>query len=199
MDRKKLKAAARAQLKGQFGKLLLLTLIAVGIPSIAVILLSKIPLANLFVTFVITPAFSLSLTRIYIYVADGGRPEVADAFSGFDDFWSAFKVEFLTRLFVYLWSLLLWIPGIVKSVSYYFAPYILAENPGKPALECISESKEMTDGYKMELFMLSLSFMGWLLLGIVTLGIAFIWVIPYMHATSANAYRWFNSPTEETK
>lgn len=199
MDRKKLKAAARAQLKEQFGKLLLLTLIAAGIPSIAIILLSKIPLASLFITFVITPAFSLSLTRIYIYVADGGRPEVADAFAGFDDFWSAFKVEFLTKLFVYLWSLLLWIPGIVKSVSYSLAPYILAENPGKPALECITESKEMTDGYKMDLFMLSLSFIGWWLLCIVTLGIAFIWVIPYVHATCANAYRWFNSPTEETK
>lgn len=198
MDRKKLKAAARAQLKEQFGRLLLLTLIAIGIPVIVGLLLGNIPFVGLIATIVITPAFSLSLTRIYIYVADGGHPELADAFSGFDDFWSAFKVDYLTKLFVRLWSLLLLIPGIVKALSYTWAPYILAENPGKPVLECISESKEMTDGYKMELFTLSLSFVGWWLLGIVTLGIAFIWVIPYMQATFANAYRWFNSPLDET-
>ena len=66
--------------------------------------------------------------------------------------------------------------------------YILAENKGKPALECIRESKEMTQGHKMDLFVLGLSFIGWVLLGMVTFGIAYIWVVPYMQATSANAY-----------
>ena len=66
--------------------------------------------------------------------------------------------------------------------------YILAENKGKSALECINESKEMTEGHKMELFVLGLSFIGWALLGYVTLGLAYIWVIPYMQTTFTNAY-----------
>ena len=66
--------------------------------------------------------------------------------------------------------------------------YILAENKGKPALECINESKAMTNGHKMDLFVLGLSFIGWGFLCAITLGIASIWVIPYMQATYANAY-----------
>ena len=71
--------------------------------------------------------------------------------------------------------------------------YILAENQGKAALECINESKLMTNGYKMDLFVLSLSFIGWALLGVITFGIAFIWVIPYINATYANAYNSLKS------
>lgn len=121
-------------------------------------------------------------------VIGGKKPAAADAFSGFDDFWSAFKVTFLVGLFTFLWSLLFIIPGIVKSLSYSMSLYILAENKGKGALECINESKNMTDGHKGELFVLALSFIGWILLGYITFGIALIWVIPYMNATQANAY-----------
>ena len=67
--------------------------------------------------------------------------------------------------------------------------YILAENKGKPALECINESKAMTNGHKMDLFVLGLSFIGWGLLCVITFGIAYIWVGPYMNATFANAYQ----------
>ena len=66
--------------------------------------------------------------------------------------------------------------------------YILAENKGKGALECINESKAMTEGHKMELFVLGLSFIGWGFLVGITFGIAAIWVVPYMNATYANAY-----------
>ena len=66
--------------------------------------------------------------------------------------------------------------------------YILAENPGKPALECIDESKKMMDGHKMDLFIFQLSFIGWWLLCIVTLGIATIWVGPYMAVSMVNFY-----------
>lgn len=80
------------------------------------------------------------------------------------------------------------IPGIIKSISYSMSMYILAENKGKAAHECIAESKAMTEGHKMELFVLSLSFIGWGLLCGITFGIAAIWVIPYMQATFTNAY-----------
>ena len=114
-----------------------------------------------------------------------------DAFSGFDDFWSAFKVALLVGVYTFLWSLLFVIPGIVKSFSYSMSLYILAENKGKSANECIKESMQMTDGHKMELFILGLSFIGWGLLVSLTFGIAAIWVLPYMQATYVNAYNSF--------
>jgi len=188
MDRVQLKTAAKAQIKGKIGILFVISLIIAVISGIAGGLLSLIPGGGLVATIIITPAFALSVIRVYLNVVKGGKPDVADAFSGFDDFWSAFKVTFLVGLFTFLWSLLFVIPGIIKSYSYSMATYILAENKGKPALECINESKAMTNGHKMDLFVLGLSFIGWGLLCVITLGIAGIWVVPYMQATYTNAY-----------
>ncbi len=189
MNRQQLKAAAKEQIRGKIGILFLITLIIAAISAVAGGALSIIPVVGPVVSaIIVTPAFALSLIRVYLNVAAGGTPEVGDTFSGFDDFWAAFKVQFLVGLFTYLWTLLLIVPGIVKGLSYSMSMYILAENKGKPALECIKESQAMTNGYKMELFILGLSFIGWGLLCGITCGIAAIWVIPYMSATYANAY-----------
>ena len=188
MNRAELKAAARSQIKGKIGILFLIALIIGAISGVASALLSLIPFGGIVAAVVITPAFALSTVRVYLNVVKGGRPAAGDAFSGFDDFWSAFKVQFFVGLFTFLWSLLFFIPGIVKSYSYSMAMYVLADNPGKPALECIKESQRMTNGHKMDLFVLQLSFIGWILLGCITFGIAYIWVGPYMSAAYANAY-----------
>ena len=188
MNRAELKAAAKRQISGKIGILFIITLIIFAISFVAGLLLSLFPLGGLVVALIITPAFSLSLVRVYLHVTAGGTPEVKDTFSGFDDFWAAFKVTFLVGLFTYLWSLLFIIPGIIKGLSYSMSMYILAENKGKPALECIKESKAMTEGHKMDLFVLGLSFIGWILLCYITLGIAAIWVLPYMQATYVNVY-----------
>ena len=188
MNRAALKAEAKQEIKGKIGILFLISLIIAVISGAAGAILSLIPGGAIVATIVITPAFLLSTTRIYLNIAKGGTPKAADAFCGFDDFWSAFKVTFLIEIKVFLWSLLFVIPGIIKAISYSMATYILAENKGKSARECIKESKEMTNGHKMELFVLGLSFIGWALLCSVTFGIASIWVIPYVQATFANAY-----------
>ena len=190
MDRVALKTKAKAQIKGKIGILFVITLVIGIVSSVASGVLSLIPVVgSLLATIIVTPAFSLSMVRVYLLVIKDQKPEVKDAFSGFDDFWSAFKVTFLVGLFTFLWSLLFIIPGIVKSISYSMSMFILAENKGKSALECINESKQMTEGHKAELFVLALSFIGWMLLGSITLGIAYIWVIPYMETTFANAYQ----------
>lgn len=189
MNRTELKTAAKEQIKGKIGILFVITLIIGAISGLAGLVLSFIPMGSLVATIIITPAFTLSVIRIYLNLTAGTTPEVKDAFSGFDDFWSAFKVTFLVGLYTFLWSLLFFIPGIVKSISYSMATYILAENKGKSARECIEESKAMTNGHKMDLFVLSLSFIGWILLCGITFGIAYIWVGPYMSATMTNAYK----------
>lgn len=189
MNRAALKANAKSQIKGKIGILFLIALIIGLISGAAGFILGLIPGGAILASIIITPAFALSTVRVYLMLLGNKTPTVADAFSGFDDFWSAFKVTFLVGLFTYLWSLLFIVPGIVKGISYSMSTYILAENKGKKALECIKESKEMTNGHKGELFVLGLSFIGWYLLGCITLGIAFIWIVPYMSATYANAYQ----------
>lgn len=189
MNRAELKAQAKVQIKGKIGILFVITLIIALVSGAATWLLSLIPVVgSLAAAVIVTPAFSLSIVRVYLSLTAGGQPEVKDAFSGFDDFWAAFKVTFLVGLFTFLWSLLFVIPGIVKMYSYSMSMYILAENKGKAALECINESKAMTQGHKADLFVLDLSFIGWLLLCCITCGIAFIWVGPYISATKANVY-----------
>ena len=189
MNRAELKSMAKEQIRGNIGILFVVTLVIAAVSGIASALLSLIPVVgSLLAAVIVTPAFSLSLVRVYLALAKGVKPQAKDAFSGFDDFWSAFKVTFLVGLYTFLWSLLFVIPGIVKGISYSMAMYVLAENKGMSATECINASKEMTNGHKMDLFVLSLSFIGWMILGSITLGIAYIWITPYMQATFTNAY-----------
>lgn len=99
------------------------------------------------------------------------------------------KTMFLKDLYQFLWSLLLLIPGIVKSYEYRMIPYILAENPDVTTEEAFRLSKEMMDGEKWNAFVLDLSFIGWALVAGITCGIAAIfWVNPYMNMTGTALY-----------
>ena len=95
---------------------------------------------------------------------------------------------FLMSLFIVLWMLLFIIPGIVKSFSYAMTPYILEENPELSANEAIDRSRAMMRGHKFDLFWLYLSFIGWILLSILTLGIGLLWLAPYMQTATAAFY-----------
>ena len=194
MDRASLKSISKGQIKGKIWVLLLIAIIIAGVSCAISYILGLIPrigstISGLLSAFVLTPAFALSIYNVYLAVANDGDVKASDAFSGFNNFWAAFKVTFMVGLFTFLWSLLFVIPGIIKSISYSMSMYILSENPDKPTMDCINESKEMTEGHKMELFVLGLSFIGWILLGTITLGLGFIYVIPYMNTTFANAYK----------
>ena len=183
--RAELKEMAKQQIKGNIGMLFVITLIIGAISGAA----GAIPPLALAVSIIVTPAFSISIIRVYQELArNGKKPEAKDAFAGFDDFWTGFKALFLVGLFTFLWSLLFVIPGIIKSFSYSQTMMIVAENKGIGAREAINRSKAMMDGRKMDYFVLGLSFIGWGLLCCITLGIAAIWVGPYMQATMVNFY-----------
>jgi uncharacterized membrane protein len=99
------------------------------------------------------------------------------------------KVMFARNLFTFLWALLFIIPGIIKSYEYRMIPYILAENPGMDRREAFLISKQMMMGRKGAAFMLDLSFIGWMLLGGLTLGILNIFYVnPYVFAADAEMY-----------
>jgi uncharacterized membrane protein len=98
------------------------------------------------------------------------------------------QTMFLKSVFILLWSLLLIIPGIIKSYAYRMVPYILADNPNIGVIEAITLSKEMTAGHKFDIFVLDLSFIGWYFLGALALGIGVLFVMPYENATNAELY-----------
>lgn len=98
------------------------------------------------------------------------------------------KIRFLQNLYIWLWSLLFIIPGIIKRYEYYFIPYLLAENPQLTEQEAFHLSKTMTDGEKMNLFIFDLSFLGWLILGSFLGGIGQLFVQPYIYAGRSEVY-----------
>ncbi len=190
MNRAELKAMAKEQIKGKIGTLFVITLIIAVVTVIGNVLGAFIPVVgSIAVTIFVSAPLAFSMVKIYLSIAAGNDVEAGDAFTGYSDFWGAFKVQFFVGLFTFLWSLLFYIPGIVKSFAYSMSMYILADNPGMGALEAIKKSKEMTNGHKMDLFVLGLSFIGWMLLISFTCGIAAIWVVPYMNTTYANVYK----------
>lgn len=120
--------------------------------------------------------------------------DIKDLFSQFDRFKEGFLQHFLRGLYVILWSLLFIIPGIIKAISYSMTPFIMAENPDMTAKQAIEASKELMDGHKGELFMLGLTFFGWLLLCVLTLGIGTFFLNPYMNAAYAAFYKNITAP-----
>lgn len=110
-------------------------------------------------------------------------------FSGFKDFGRVVATMFFRNLFIFLWALLLIIPGIIKSYSYSMTEYLVADNPDLDALGAITKSKEMMNGWKSKLFLLDLSLIGWWFLCLFTCGIGFLWLGAYFKTNRANFYQ----------
>ena len=108
---------------------------------------------------------------------------------GFGNYVHNFITLFLNDLFIALWTLLLIIPGIVKSYSYRMVPYILVDHPELSPTETITLSRKMMDGQKFDAFVLDLSFIGWFILSVLTLGLVGVfWYSPYKYNTNAALY-----------
>lgn len=106
-----------------------------------------------------------------------------------EDYGGNVLMMFLISLYTALWSMLFVIPGIVKGYSYSLAMYIKSENPQISASQAIELSKKMTNGRKMDLFVLDLSYIGWFLLSGITFNIlGILYVLPYYQAAKAFAY-----------
>lgn len=137
--------------------------------------------------FILPMAYSYML--IFLDFIRGEKEKlVGKLFSFFKNYGRAFGTSFMVILYTILWSLLLVIPGIIKALAYSMSYYISKDHPEYSIDECIEASKRMMDGHKWELFVLYLSFIGWILLSILTLGIGFLWLAPYMDTTIAHYY-----------
>lgn len=139
---------------------------------------------NIFLS-VVTFGYLCYCLRVSRGAETGGA---ATLFSGFSQFWRVFSMNLLMGVFIFLWSLLLLIPGIVMACAYSQAPFIMLEHPEMSALECISESKKMMEGRKFDWFVLQLSFIGWWMLSSLTFGVLNIWITPYRQTANAGFY-----------
>lgn len=128
-------------------------------------------------------------SRFNLELVDHNDAGFEHLFQYFPDWKNTVCTRLLKGIYVFLWSLLFIIPGIIASYSYAMAEYILAEHPEMPASEALAASKAMMEGNKWRLFCLHFSFIGWSILCAFTLGIGSLWLNPYQNAATAAFYR----------
>ena len=134
-------------------------------------------------------AFGVAFIFLNLVRKNDGKIEIKDLFKGFtDDFGGNLLLGLLQSLFIFLWSLLFIIPGIVKSYAYAMAFYIKNDHPDYDWKACLNESQKMMKGHKMDLFVLDLSFIGWYIVGSLCFGIGTLWVAPYHLTARTNFY-----------
>ncbi len=151
------------------------------------------------ITFLLTAAFIYGTKVLVLNNIKIHKANFADIFAGFPKFGKAFAIKFFMAIYLFLWSLLLIIPAIVKSYSYAMTYYIALDNPDIAANEAITRSRQMMKGNKWRLFLLDLSFIGWWLLSVLTCGVlAVVYVVPYTETARATFYRNLIGETGET-
>ncbi len=138
----------------------------------------------------VAAAFFLAQKNVFCIMQKDSRKIVfADFITGLNQWWQAVRGFFWYGLWVYLWTLLFIIPGIIKHYSYSMMFYVMAENPKIKVTKAMNISKELTRGYKGDLFVTDLSFAGWFFLCCLSGGIGFFWLIPYYQMTLTNVYQ----------
>lgn len=190
-----LRAQARESLKGNWSDPVLITLIYLLI-SVG----SNIPYLGICILiFIILPIDYSYQVAFLSFFRDNKKNMIAKLFNCFKDYTRIIGTTLLKTLYVLLWILLLIVPGIVKIYSYAMTYYISIEHSELTAEEAIQKSMLMMKGHKMKLFLLDLSFIGWIVLSILTLGIGFLWLYPYMQTAHAAFYEDLKKAEEEVK
>jgi uncharacterized membrane protein len=176
--------SARESLAGKWG-------MAVGATLVYIIILvgvQEVPKLGPIAGLIIGGPFALGFSMFSLNIARGKDSRLEQIFDGFKKFGVAIGAYVISIVFVLLWMLLLIVPGIIAALSYSMIFYIIADDDSISGYDALKKSKQMMDGHKMKLFRLCLRFFGWGLLCILTLGIGFLWLMPYMQVTFAKFY-----------
>ena len=123
--------------------------------------------------------------------------KIEQLFDGYKDFLRIMGTMLLTEVYIVLWTLLLIVPGVIKAISYSQTQFILKDYPELSYNEAIERSMAMMEGHKMQYFFMALSFIGWILLAIISCGILSLWVNPYISATNAHFYEYVKGEYEK--
>ncbi len=177
-----IRRSARYALKSNWTQAVLATLVFSLITAAA----GSIPFAGLLVVCPLQFGFMICFLRLVR--GEDSSEMVGDQFSVFNRYGRVLGTSLLMALYILLWCLLFIVPGIVKSYAYAMTPYVMNDRPDLDADDCIHESRMMMKGYKWKLFCLDLSFIGWAILCIFTLGIGLLWLQPYIEASHAKFY-----------
>ncbi len=183
-ENKILMANARDSLRGFWG----LAIGALIIYFLVFCVLGLFPVIGTIATYIIVGPMTVGGVRFTLSVSRKEKPEIGQIFSGFDRFGTHLAAYLLQTLFVCLWTLLLIIPGIIAALSYSMTYFIIAEDSSISASEAITKSKKMMKGNKWKLSYLGFRFTGWFLLVMLSFGIGFLWVGPYMYVSYAKFY-----------
>ena len=141
------------------------------------------------IMFFIGSIVGVGYSKFNLNIIDLKKADLPQIFSYFKHWSTAILTALLKTLYIFLWSLLFVIPGIIAAYRYSMTSFILSENPSLSPDEAVAESKRIMQGNKWRLFCLNLSFIGWDILSVLTLGILSFWVGPYKNAATAAFYR----------
>lgn len=201
IDRIGLKAKAKAGLAGKWNTLLLAAVIFMAAAALSGItrteyvelygktveVRSTTAFSALISVFVL-PVLTVGMAKFFLKHNRYGNGEIRDLAGGFADYGYVIGSMLWRDLFIFLWSLLFVIPGIIKSIEYSMTEYVLADNPRIGCREAIKVSMALTYGCKGEIFSFFMSFIGWYILCGISCGIAGLYVIPYSHSSFAYLY-----------
>ena len=195
---------AREQLGGnifanKWLTMLLCCLIVTALSSV----LACIPVVGTIASLILTGPLMFGMISTLVKCARGQNWGIEDIFSSFKEnkFVSNMLLGLVYNIFIALWTLLLIVPGIIKSYSYAMTFYIKQDNddPNKNATDYITESRQMMDGNKWRLFCLDLSFIGWYILGALCFGVGVLFVQPYHQLARANFYLELKGETTQIR
>ena len=156
----------------------------------------SVPLAGLLLTLPLGFGFQLTFLKLRRNELDI-EEMVVSMFDVLHKYERYLGASLLTALYIILWTLLLIVPGIIMGYAYAMTPYIVHDHPELSADECIDYSRQMMRGNKWKLFCLDLSFIGWALLCLLTLGIGFLWLTPYVQSAHAEFYERLKAINEK--
>lgn len=189
-----LKSNAKQQLKGKWGLAIGSLLVAQLVSGIAsggssFFHSEKISIIMSLLNLLLSGTMTYGISRFTLNLAiDKESAEFTDIFAGFKVWLKTVGVFFLMGIFVLLGTLLLIVPGIIVSLMLSQSYYVLCDNNEIGIIDSLKESASLMKGHKWEYLVLQLSFIGWGLLACLTLGIGFLWLIPYQQVTMANYY-----------
>lgn len=215
MNRALLKSNAKDSLKNHFGEAIAIFLISSAITGVASFIIGFIfgmisavlkldtnsvgllsDSVNGVVSIIINGFIALGLTSFYLKLSRNQEVEINELFSKTNMFGLYIVTTILIGLFTTLGFLLI-IPGFIFSIALSQTYYILLDNPEIDPMKAIKQSWEMMKGHKLEYLLLQMSFLGWIILGIFTCGILYLWLTPYMAVTNANFYNYIKNDYEQ--
>lgn len=187
-NRSELKREARNKLSGKWPIMIAIFLIYIVIESCTQYFVERNDWFIILQVIIMAPIY-LSIAKITLNLSRGEEePRISQLTYGFNNILKVIGIYSIMLVSIVIGTLLFIIPGIIVGLMFSQAIYVLADNPDIGVMDALKESCNLTKGYKGDIFILILSFFGWMILAILSLGIGLLWLMPYIEVTNAELY-----------